>query len=101
MKSATLAQEKKQRVTSSASIDLLDDGAIVITECDTSSGGDDELEERFGGQREHIVTIPAEAVPALAFALIRKHYAGNLGAGYAITALCREEGIKASAMFWP
>ena len=101
MKSATLAQEKKQRVTSSASIDLLDDGAIIITECDTSSDGDDKLEARFGGQREHIVTIPAEAVPALAFALIRKHYAGNLGAGYAIAALCGEEGVKASAMFWP
>ena len=69
---------------------LHQDGAISIDGQDTGP-----LVERFWGHDdyEYIVTVPAAAVPALAFELLRERFTGNFSAVSELRDFCRQHSI--------
>ena len=55
----------------------------------------DAAEEAFGDRDyEHWVTVPSEHVGALALALVKHSWSGNVHAVEAVKGLCQANGIK-------
>jgi hypothetical protein len=87
----SLARQERPDFRSDVALDLLSDGSIKMDACDSGSS----VEKVWNHEDyERWMTIPADAVPKLAFALLKEKFADNLDAVDQFKDFCERCSIR-------